>query len=170
MATRRGETEYGFKLLPLGGYVRIVGMNPLEEVAPEDMGRTYREKRFWQKSVVVLSGVGMNFLIAYLLLFGVVLASGVPGDLTTEVGRVERESPAEAAGLNIGDVIVGIGSREVAEWADVVTALEEVGIGSVSVSVHRQGEPVTSRPTWRRARRCPAPASWVSLLHARGSR
>ena len=55
---RRGETEYGLKLLPLGGYVRIIGMNPLEEVAPADMGRTYREKLFWEKSVVVLAGDG----------------------------------------------------------------------------------------------------------------
>ena len=66
---RRGETEYGLKLLPLGGYVRVVGMNPLEEIAPEDRGRTYREKPFWKKSVVVLAGVGMNFLIAYLMFF-----------------------------------------------------------------------------------------------------
>ncbi len=63
---QRGETEYGFKWFPLGGYVRIIGMNPLEEVAPEDMGRTYREKKFWEKSVVVLAGVGTNFLIAFI--------------------------------------------------------------------------------------------------------
>ncbi|HIE22474.1 MAG TPA: RIP metalloprotease, partial [Acidimicrobiia bacterium] len=55
---KKGETEYGVKLLPLGGYVRIIGMNPLEEVDPVDMGRTYREKKFWEKSIVVLAGVG----------------------------------------------------------------------------------------------------------------
>ena len=77
---QRGETEYGFKWFPLGGYVRIIGMNPLEEVAPGDMGRTYREKKFWEKSVVVLAGVGTNFLIAFILFYGIVLAVGVPGD------------------------------------------------------------------------------------------
>src|SRR3990170_210302 len=76
-STQRGETEYGVKSLPLGGYVRIIGMNPLEEVAPADMGRTYREKKFWEKSVVVLAGVGMNFLIAFLLFYGIVLVNGV---------------------------------------------------------------------------------------------
>src|SRR3989304_745392 len=73
---RRGETEYGFKLLPLGGYVRIVGMNPLEEVKPEDLGRTYREKKFWEKSFVVLAGVGTNFLIAFVLFLGIALTQG----------------------------------------------------------------------------------------------
>ena len=77
-STQRGETEYGVKLLPLGGYVRIIGMNPLEEVAPADVGRTYREKKFWEKSVVVLAGVGMNFLIAFIIFFGIILANGVP--------------------------------------------------------------------------------------------
>ena len=78
-STKKGETEYGFKWIPLGGYVRIVGMNPLEEVAPEDMGRTYREKKFWEKSVVVLAGVGMNFLLAFIMFYGILVINGVPG-------------------------------------------------------------------------------------------
>lgn len=137
---KRGETEYGFKLFPLGGYVRIVGMNPMEDVASEDMGRTYREKKFWQKSVVVLSGVGMNFLIAFLIFYGLVLANGVPGDPTTEVGLVVEESPAEAAGVETGDVIVGIGPHQVGEWPDVRSALEAEGPGPSTISVSRQGE------------------------------
>src|SRR5688572_24379149 len=72
-STKKGDTEYGFKGVPLGGYVRIVGMNPLEEVAPNDIGRTYREKKFWEKSVVVLAGVGANFLLAYIMFYGLVL-------------------------------------------------------------------------------------------------
>ena len=52
---QRGETEYGIKAFPVGGYVRIIGMNPYEEIAPEDVGRTYRGKPFWAKSVVVLA-------------------------------------------------------------------------------------------------------------------
>lgn len=154
-STKRGETEYGFKLLPLGGYVRIVGMNPLEDVPPEDMGRTYREKKFWQKSVVVLSGVGMNFLIAFLLLFGVVLANGVPGDPTTEVGLIVEGAPADAAGVEVGDVIVGIGSHDVAEWPDVVAALQAVGTGPTRVSVMRQGELIILRADLVESERAP---------------
>jgi len=68
-STRRGETEYGIKAIPLGGYVRIVGMNPYEEVDPADVGRTYRDQPFRAKAVVVLAGVTSHFVVAFLLFF-----------------------------------------------------------------------------------------------------
>jgi membrane-associated protease RseP (regulator of RpoE activity) len=147
---RRGETEYGVKLLPLGGYVRIIGMNPLEEVAPADMGRTYREKLFWEKSVVVLAGVGMNFLIAFLLFYGIVLANGVSEPLpvvdeVVETATIDEETvptPAAAAGMREGDVILAIGNHRIETWADVETALVEVGAGPTEVVVDRGGEEV----------------------------
>lgn len=140
---QRGETEYGFKWFPLGGYVRIIGMNPLEEVAPGDMGRTYREKKFWEKSVVVLAGVGTNFLIAFILFYGIVLAVGVPGDPTLEVGLVVEESPAEQAGLQEGDVILAIDSQVVTDWDDLTVGLGSEGPGPSSVTVDRDGELIT---------------------------
>ena len=87
---RRGETEYGIKALPLGGYVRIIGMNPLEEVDPADEGRTYREKPFWQKSIVVLAGIGSHFVIAFILFFSVVMIWGTPGGPSTEIAGVSQ--------------------------------------------------------------------------------
>ncbi|TDI50169.1 MAG: RIP metalloprotease [Acidobacteria bacterium] len=140
---QRGETEYGFKWIPLGGYVRIVGMNPMEEVAPGDIGRTYREKKFWEKSVVVLAGVGMNFLIAFVMFYGIFLVVGVPGGPTLEVGLVVEESPAEQAGLQEGDVIVAIGSHVVTEWDEFTTAIQSEGPGPTSVTVDRDGELIT---------------------------
>lgn len=139
-STKKGETEYGFKLLPLGGYVRIVGMNPLEEVAPEDMGRTYREKKFWEKSVVVLAGVGMNFLIGFLLFWGIVFASGVPADPVPIVAAVVEDSPAAAAGLMEGDRIVGLDGAEFATWAETTDALAEAGPGEATLTIRRGGE------------------------------
>ncbi len=65
----RGETEYGVKAIPLGGYVRIVGMNPFEEVPPEEEHRTYRYKPFWQKTIVVLAGIASHFVVAFLLFY-----------------------------------------------------------------------------------------------------
>jgi membrane-associated protease RseP (regulator of RpoE activity) len=138
-STRRGETEYGVKALPLGGYVRIIGMNPLEEVAPEDMGRTYREKKFWEKSVVVLAGVGTNFLIAFLIFCGVFMANGI-NEPTTTVDTVAPESPAAAAGLEAGDVIIGIDDNVVRTWDDATAALAEVGPGPATIAVERDGE------------------------------
>src|SRR5207244_11876420 len=66
---RRGETEYGVKAIPAGGYVRIVGMNNLEEVDPEDEPRTYRQAKFSKRLTVVVAGVSVNLVLAYCLLF-----------------------------------------------------------------------------------------------------
>lgn len=150
-STQRGETEYGFKWLPLGGYVRIVGMNPLEEVEPADMGRTYREKKFWEKSFVVLAGVGMNFLIAFIMFYGLALVQGIAAPqpqvdrvvAMVEVDGVEQPSPAAAAGLEVGDIFVSIDGRLANEWEDIEAALASAGGGPVEVIVERNGELVT---------------------------
>ena len=63
-SVRRGETEYGVKALPLGGYCRILGMNNLEEVDPADEARTYRQAPLWRRLSVALAGSAMHFLIA----------------------------------------------------------------------------------------------------------
>jgi membrane-associated protease RseP (regulator of RpoE activity) len=140
---RRGETEYGVKLLPLGGYVKVVGMNPLEEINPADIGRTYREKPFWKKSVVVLAGVGTNFLIAYLMFGGVLLAQGLT-ELSTRVSEVVASvdgtrTPAAAAGLKAGDRILAIDGAPTPEWSDVATALAARPGDEVTITVDRDG-------------------------------
>ncbi len=146
LSWRRGETEYGIKALPLGGYVRIIGMNPLEETSPGDVGRTYREKKFWEKSVVVLAGVAMNFLIAFLLFYGIVLANGV-SEPQPIIDRVEptvsaeddTPTPAAVAGLQRGDVIMSIGDHQVDAWSDVPEAMAVVGEGPTTVVINRDG-------------------------------
>jgi membrane-associated protease RseP (regulator of RpoE activity) len=126
---RRGETEYGVKAIPLGGYVRIVGMNPYEEVPPEDHGRTYREKPFWQKSVVVLAGVVSHFVVAFLIFLLVASVIGTT-EPTTTVLTVRQTlddgivTPAAAVGMRSGDRIVSIDGMVIDNWAGLVDALE----------------------------------------------
>lgn len=141
-STKRGETEYGVKALPLGGYVRIIGMNPLEEVPPEDMGRTYREKKFWEKSVVVLAGVGTNFLIAFLMFWGVFYFNGTNEPIPS-VSTVVDDSPAAAAGLEEGDRITAIGDHQVGSWEEATAALADVGPGPTTIVVQRGTEEIT---------------------------
>lgn len=141
---KRGETTYGIKPIPLGAYVKIVGMSALEDVAPEDAGRTYRERPFWMKSVVVLAGVGANFLIAYLMFAGVALFEGRPFP-TTEVATVVAETDdgptaAASAGLEPGDRIVAIDGRPVDEWEDVASALASRPGESIVIGVERSGQ------------------------------
>ena len=137
-STRKGETEYGIKAVPLGGYVRIIGMNPLEEVAIEDMGRTYREKKFWEKSVVVLAGVGTNFLIAFLMFLWIFVSNGV-NEPTTTVNEVLPDSPAAEAGMEPGDQVVVIGETQIESWEDIIVGLSEAGPGPTTIGVERDG-------------------------------
>ena len=76
---RRGETEYGLKLIPAGAYVRIIGMNNLEEVEPEDEARTYRQAKFPDRFLTVVAGVTMNALIAVVLIWVLLAVVGVTG-------------------------------------------------------------------------------------------
>jgi membrane-associated protease RseP (regulator of RpoE activity) len=144
-STKKGETEYGVKALPLGGYVRIVGMNPLEEVPPEDVGRTYREKKFWEKSVVVLAGVAMNFLIGFGIFWGVFASTGV-NEPVPVVDRVVADSPAAAAGLMTGDTLLSIRGEPVSTWDDTTTILAE-GPGPATVVVERDGSRLSLEAT-----------------------
>lgn len=146
-STQRGETEYGIKAFPLGGYVRIVGMNAFEEVAPEDLGRTYRERPFWAKSVVVLAGVASHFIVAFLIFFVVstVVGSDQP---TTTIAEVQATlddggpTPAAAAGLLSGDTIVRIAGVEVDDWAQIVEQIRAHPAETIPIRVEREGAQV----------------------------
>lgn len=143
-STRRGETEYGVKAFPLGGYVRIVGMNPYEEVAPEDLGRTYREQPFRAKALVVLAGVASHFVVAFLLFYLVASVIGVPSSTTT-VESVQQTledgtaAPAAAAGILPGDRIVAIAGTETDRWSEVVAVIVANPGETIAVVVERDG-------------------------------
>jgi regulator of sigma E protease len=98
---KRGETEYGIGVIPLGGYVKITGMNPEEEVPPEAEGRGYYQQPVWKRVVVILAGPFMNLLIAFFLLFALAFGFQEP---TNEVARV-RSEPAKSQ-LQVGDRII----------------------------------------------------------------
>jgi len=111
---RRGEIEYGLKAIPAGGYVKIAGMNPLQnDVPPGDEPRAYYAKPIWQRAIVILAGPASHFVVAGLLFASLYL---FVGDLSgaTRVGDVSptidgRTSPAAVAGLQPGDTIVQVG-------------------------------------------------------------
>jgi membrane-associated protease RseP (regulator of RpoE activity) len=75
---KRGETEYGLKAIPLGGYVKIIGMTPLEEVEPGDEDRVFYKHRTWPRFVVLVAGSTVHFVICVVLVFLAVLALGAP--------------------------------------------------------------------------------------------
>jgi regulator of sigma E protease len=104
--TRRGETEYGIGPIPLGGYVKITGMNPNEEIPPEFVARAYYNQPVWKRVVVILAGPAVNLLIAFAIIWGLFLSDGVPVPIK-RVAVVQKSSPA-ATRLHPGDVILSV--------------------------------------------------------------
>ena len=159
-STTRGETEYGIKAIPLGGYVRIIGLNPLEEVDPDDEDRTYRTSPFWQKAIVVLAGVFSHFVMAMLLLVTVFaiwggVATDEDGDPiptlalsvvaeTTPSGDV---SPSANAGFLADDVLMTYEGTALVSWDDFVDRVRADGGRTVLIGYERDGVATESATT-----------------------
>lgn len=139
---RRGETEYGVKALPLGGYVRIVGMSSLEEVDPADEPRTYRQGRYRDRTKVVLAGVAVNLVLALVLFFVVIVGRGLPDGPSTTVSAVVTGSAAHEAGLREGDRILAIDGQPVPGWEALKDAIERHGGTPIVLTVERNGREV----------------------------
>jgi membrane-associated protease RseP (regulator of RpoE activity) len=144
---QRGETEYGVKALPLGGYVRIIGMSSLEEVDPEDEPRTYRQGRYRDRLKVVLAGVTVNLIIAFLLFFVVIAGRGVAEGPSTTINSVVAKSAAAQAGLQKGDRIVAVDGQPVKGWDPLKAAIEANGGNPIVLTVDRKGRQVEVEAT-----------------------
>ena len=103
-SVRKGETEYGIKALPLGGYVRIVGMSNLEQVDPADEPRSYRQQGFGDRMGVAVAGSAVHMILAFLLLVVLLTTVGIYGQ-PRAIKEFTENSAAEAAGLQVGDRI-----------------------------------------------------------------
>ncbi len=143
---RRGETEYGVKAIPAGGYVRIIGMTNLEPVEPEDEPRTYRAARYRDRLVVVLAGVTVNIIIA-VALFAVVLVGHGRAEPNTTVNLITRDSAAHYAGLRTGDRIVAIDGESIGGWDELKAAIEARGDQATAIAVERDGRLVEVEAT-----------------------
>ncbi|WP_420453217.1 M50 family metallopeptidase [Ilumatobacter sp.] len=143
---RRGETEYGVRALPLGAFVRIIGMNRMDaDVEPGDEDRTYRQKSFPRRLLVISAGSIMHMIIAVVLLFVVYVGQGertiVP---EVVVGEAIPGLPAEQAGVRDGDRIVAVGGAAVADPLELGDAVRSYEPGDVvDVGVVRDGRELT---------------------------
>jgi regulator of sigma E protease len=105
---RRGETTYGIGPIPLGGYVKITGMNPAEDIPPEVAHRAYFRQPVWKRIVVIAAGPAMNLLIAFVLFWAVFVFHGTAE--RRNVDSVETGQPA-AGVLHAGDRIVSVDGK-----------------------------------------------------------
>jgi regulator of sigma E protease len=106
ISIRRGETDYGIGAIPLGGYVKITGMNPNEDIPPEHLDRAYYRQPVWKRVVVISAGPAMNVLLAFVILFVLFAAKGEAVS-DGSVAAVQKSSAA-AGVLKPGDTIVSV--------------------------------------------------------------
>jgi regulator of sigma E protease len=102
---KRGETEYAIGAIPLGGYVKITGMNPAEEIPPAVAHRAYHRQPVWKRIVVIAAGPAVNIVLAFLILWALLWANG----LSEGTGKVARATAEPAIGqLRPGDQLVSV--------------------------------------------------------------
>jgi membrane-associated protease RseP (regulator of RpoE activity) len=141
---RRGETEYGIKALPLGGYVKIPGMTNLEEVDPADEGRVYRDKPFPARLLVAVAGSAVHFLLAFVLLWVLLAFVGVPNANQVQIQGLHavgaQASPAGAGGVRPGDIVVSVDGKAVGgNLSTLTSAIQHHPDQPVTLVVDRNG-------------------------------
>jgi membrane-associated protease RseP (regulator of RpoE activity) len=138
---RKGETEYGVKAIPAGGYVRIIGMSNLDVVDPADEERTYRAKPYRHRLGVAVAGSTMHFLIATLLLFTVYAAVGIPSARPV-IEQIVPDSPAQHSDFRVGDRIVAVNGMAVKTWEDIPRYVQAHGESELVFTVIHKGTSV----------------------------
>jgi membrane-associated protease RseP (regulator of RpoE activity) len=172
-STNRGETEYGVKAFPVGGFVKIIGMTSVEEVDPADEPRAFRRFPGWQRVIVLVAGSVVHFILAFLLIFCLALGVGIENTNSTQLGTVSlcvpgsvsalnnnsacppgaAKSPAELAGLRVGDKVTSFDGTGVSNFTQLTTAIKRVKVGStVPVTVQRDGRSLTLHATLAQVR------------------
>ncbi|WP_077090067.1 M50 family metallopeptidase [Mycobacterium rhizamassiliense] len=160
-STRRGETQYGFKAIPLGGFCDIAGMTPVEDLAPDEGERAMFKQKTWKRVAVLFAGPGMNFIICMVLLYAIALIWGLPnlhpptqalvGETACapaeiapgKFGTCTGPGPAASAGIRPGDVVVKVGDTPVSTFEDMAAAVRK-SHGTVPVVVQRNGSSITT--------------------------
>jgi membrane-associated protease RseP (regulator of RpoE activity) len=161
---QRGETEYGIKAIPAGGYVKIVGMTDMDEVEPADEPRSFRRQPGWQRIIVLAAGSFMHFLLAFVLLFALIVGIGlatasnstavgaidscVPASLTAGCTGSDPASPARQVGIRPGDTLIAVAGVPVRNWTQMGRVIRSQRPGTpVTVTVERNGRQLTLHPS-----------------------
>ncbi|MFB9931953.1 M50 family metallopeptidase [Amycolatopsis halotolerans] len=156
---RRGETEYGLKAIPLGGFCDIAGMTALDEVTPEEAPRAMWRFKTWKRTVVMSAGSITHFLLGFIVLFVMAATMGLPNvdmkpiaaqisDCVQNATTVEAANnpvckpgdpaPAKRAGLLPGDQVLSVAGKPTPTWDDMVAQVKSLS-GPVPVVVNRDG-------------------------------
>lgn len=159
-STRRGETEYGLKAVPAGGFCDIAGMTAVEELAPDEVDRAMYKQKTWKRVAVLFAGPAMNFVIGLVLVYAIAVIWGLPnlhapttaviGETACvapevvkgELGTCSGPGPAALAGIESGDVVVKVGDTPVSTFEEMATAVRKQH-GTTPIVVERDGTTLT---------------------------
>jgi regulator of sigma E protease len=134
-----GDTEYCLSWLPLGGYVKVAGMADFGHEESKGEPWEFQSKPRWMQMSVMVAGPFMNFLLGFLLLFGIRMAAGEYDFLSdTRVGEVKEASPLYDAGLLPGDRILSVGNRPIVDWEEMSEGFFEHMGKTVAIAVERE--------------------------------
>ncbi|TEB10171.1 RIP metalloprotease RseP [Pelotomaculum propionicicum] len=135
------DTTYNLRLLPLGGFVRMAGMEPNEEIDVLDQDRVFNKKTVFQRISVIIAGPIMNFFLAILLLAVMISFQGepVPSNVSG-AGEVIAGAPAQKAGIMAGDKIVAVDGQPINTWEELVAVIGARPDQEITVDVIRNNE------------------------------
>lgn len=134
---KRGETEYAISAVPLGGYVKLLGESPEDEVKEEEINRSYSHKPPFVRILIAFAGPFFNIIFAFFLFYCVFL-SGY-NVLSTKVGKVETGYPAYEAGIREGDTIASINGQSITEWSELMDLMSSSEAHTMTFTVNRNG-------------------------------
>ena len=155
-STQRGETEFGIKAIPAGGYCRIVGMSPREELSEADKDRAFVKAGVGQRLIVLGAGSFLHFVIGFVLLLTLFVSVGVTS-VTSTVEKVSEcipqntsevcstkstPSPAKNVGMLAGDKIIRVDGESYKDWSDVVAVIRASAGKELNITVERNGAPL----------------------------
>ncbi len=140
-----GDTEYLVSAVPLGGYVKLFGEDETDAISPEDQRRSFSHQKLWSKMFIVAAGPGFNFLLAYLI-FAAWLATGAPlfvpsfKDLSPDVEAIKPGSPADAAGLKVGDRVLRVNEKDISTRTELFDAVAKSNGAPLTLDVRRNSQ------------------------------
>lgn len=131
-----GETLYSLRIIPLGGYNKIAGMDPEEP----DSDDSFKSKSIPARMLVILAGSLMNFLLPIILFFSIFMINGIQKPVDQPIlGTIMEEKAAAQAGLQVGDRILAINGEKIATWNDLVVTLQKYPDKEITVTAEHQG-------------------------------
>ena len=137
-AFQRGDTVYRIGILPLGGYVKMLGADPMEEVQPEQEADSFAAKPLWQRTLIVLAGPVFNLILPIIVFFFVFAAQGQV--MPAVVGTLQPDGVADTAGLEPGDVIKSINGEEIEGWWELEDLVGNAAGEQLEAVLERDGE------------------------------